>query len=279
MCLSCSQWQHVSGDAGKVAQESEVRPQYQGLSSRACLQWNPKATESRRLCCTGHSLGAAMALLFAQAAHVQHPQLAARISAVYGFAGLAPPHCRAPGCRSIYSSLSSRHAPAVCMPVGKLQSKGHPVLDGLGGKRQEADKVCMCLAAPRVGDAAFAAACQAAYAGRIYHLVHGSDIVPRVPPKFLEYVHAGKERFITSFGRVLTDEADIRKWHRIEGAGFVPLYLYKVLAGIVVRGESLRTLYRIVLLIVLPGLADHWPSDYEVAVRKHLDQQHASNER
>ena len=35
----------------------------------------------------GHSLGAALALLFAQAAHVQHPEISSRIAAVYGFAG------------------------------------------------------------------------------------------------------------------------------------------------------------------------------------------------
>ena len=36
----------------------------------------------------GHSLGAALALLFAQAAHVQSPELAARIAAVYCFGGM-----------------------------------------------------------------------------------------------------------------------------------------------------------------------------------------------
>ncbi|KAK9807288.1 hypothetical protein WJX73_008211 [Symbiochloris irregularis] len=160
---------------------------------------------------TGHSLGAALALLFAQAANAQHPQLARRIAGVYGFA------------------------------------------------------------APRVGDAAFAAACEAAYPQRIHHFVHASDIVPRVPPMILEYRHTGKERFITSLGRVLSDEAQIKRWHRIEGFGFLPLYLYKIGAGILTRGETLRTVYRVVLLVVLPGLADHWPSDYEAAIRRQID--------
>lgn len=128
-------------------------------------------------------------------------------------------------------------------------------------------------AAPRVGDAAFAAACESAYPQRIYHFVHASDIVPRVPPQFLEYQHTGRERFITTFGKVLSDDAEIKRWHRIEGLGFLPLYLYKICAGVVVRGEILRTLYRIVLLVVLPGLADHWPSDYEDAMRRHIDVQ------
>ena len=131
----------------------------------------------------------------------------------------------------------------------------------------------MCLAAPRVGDAEFARACERAYENRLHRLVHASDIVPRVPPKFLSYSHVGKEHFITSFGRIVIDQAEIKRWHRIEGLGFLPLYVYKVVAGIVVRGEWLRTLYRIVLLFVLPGLADHWPSDYEMWVRKEVETQ------
>lgn len=125
-------------------------------------------------------------------------------------------------------------------------------------------------AAPRVGDADFANACEAAYPERIHRLVHASDIVPRVPPKFLQYVHCGRERFITSFGGMVTEPGDIRRWHRIEGFGFLPLYVYKLAAGVIGRGEGLRTVYRLVLLLILPGLADHWPSDYEQWVRKDL---------
>lgn len=131
----------------------------------------------------------------------------------------------------------------------------------------------MCLAAPRVGDAEFVRTCEAAYPQRIHYLVHASDIVPRIPPKFLDYAHAGQEHFITSFGRIVSDPVQVRRWHRIEGFGFVPLYLYKLGAGVLTRGESLRTLYRVVLLFVLPGLSDHWPSDYEVWVRRQAEQQ------
>lgn len=63
----------------------------------------------------------------------------------------------------------------------------------------------------------------------------------------------------------------MKKWHRREGWGFIPLYLYKIIAGAFDSKESkLRTLYRIVLLVVFPGLTDHWPSDYEAKLRKAL---------
>ena len=152
-----------------------------------------------------------MAVLFAQATHVQQPAFAARIASVYTFA------------------------------------------------------------TPRVGDAEFARSFEAAFPDRIHRLVHSSDIVPRVPPKFLHYTHAGRERFITSFGQVISEPAEVKRWHNIEGFGFLPLYVYKVAAGVFMRRESLRSVYRIVLLFVLPGLADHWPSDYEQWIRKALN--------
>jgi hypothetical protein len=64
---------------------------------------------------------------------------------------------------------------------------------------------------------------------------------------------------------------ELRKWHRREAWGFIPLYLYKVVAGIFDRKEGLlRTVYRIVLLVAFPGLNDHWPADYEGKLRKAL---------
>ena len=48
---------------------------------------------------------------------------------------------------------------------------------------------------------------------------------------FLEYAHFGQEHYITSFGRHVTDPAEIQKWHRREMWGFVPLYLLKIVSG------------------------------------------------
>lgn len=51
----------------------------------------------------------------------------------------------------------------------------------------------------------------------------------------------------------------------------MPLYLYKLIAGIFDRREGwLRSLYRVFLLVTFPGLIDHWPADYEGKLRKEL---------
>jgi hypothetical protein len=64
---------------------------------------------------------------------------------------------------------------------------------------------------------------------------------------------------------------EVKRWHNIEGWGFIPLYLYKLLAGVFDRREgALRSLYRVFLLVTFPGLTDHWPADYEGKLRKAL---------
>jgi hypothetical protein len=159
----------------------------------------------------GHSLGAALAIVFAQVLHVRRPELAARIGGVYAFA------------------------------------------------------------APRVGDAAFAAAVSETYAGRLFRLGYGADIIPYLPPKFLEYRDAGEEVFITSFGQVLRDPQEVHRAKQIEGWGFIPLYLYKTVGGALnPREGAMRTLYRVGLLVTFPGLNDHLPAEYEGRLRRAL---------
>ena len=64
---------------------------------------------------------------------------------------------------------------------------------------------------------------------------------------------------------------DIRKWHQIEGWGFLPLYLYKLGSGLLGGQENpMRTLYRLLLLVTFPGLNDHFPGDYENKLRRAL---------
>ena len=73
--------------------------------------------------------------------------------------------------------------------------------------------------------------------------------------------HVGTEHYITSFAHVHTEPHMVERWHLIEGIGFIPLQLYKVVRGLVRRQESsLRSVYRLVLLILLPGLSDHYPA-------------------
>ncbi len=58
---------------------------------------------------------------------------------------------------------------------------------------------------PRVGNARFAAAFDAAFGGRSFRFINDRDIVPRVPPG-LEYTHDGGRLFINSQGEI-TPEA------------------------------------------------------------------------
>jgi hypothetical protein len=96
-------------------------------------------------------------------------------------------------------------------------------------------------------------------------------VVPHFPPHFLDYRHCGPEAFLTSRGRLVTDQGEVRKAHVREGWGFLPFYLYKLVAGALDPQEAaLRTVYRAVLLVLLPGLSDHFPGDYESRLKKLL---------
>jgi pimeloyl-ACP methyl ester carboxylesterase len=57
------------------------------------------------------------------------------------------------------------------------------------------------LGMPRVGDAAFAAQYNALLGKRTFRLVHGRDIVPRVPPFSIGFRHVGRVLACTSLGR------------------------------------------------------------------------------
>ena len=61
---------------------------------------------------------------------------------------------------------------------------------------------------------------------------------------------------------------EIKRWHRIEAWGFLPLYAYKFFAGL--GDGALRSLYRLGLLVTFPGLNDHLPSEYESRLRRAL---------
>ncbi len=76
-----------------------------------------------------------------------------------------------------------------------------------------------------------------------------------MPPKFLEYHHFGEEHYLTSWGRHVSSTMEISKARRVETFGFLPLYLWKLVAGLALNPKegSLRTVYRIVMLFLLPG--------------------------
>ncbi|KAK9808596.1 hypothetical protein WJX72_000227 [[Myrmecia] bisecta] len=171
-----------------------------------------RVSEGRQIFLTGHSLGGALANLFALGLQLRHPDLGERIGGIYSFG------------------------------------------------------------APRMGDSAFADAYTNANPGKTFRMVYASDIIPKVPPRWLEYTHFGEERFLTTFGQLLDDPKQITKWRRREAWGFLPLGFYKIGHGVVGSDEHslLRGLYRFMLLFVLPGLGDHWPSDYERMLRRQL---------
>ena len=63
---------------------------------------------------------------------------------------------------------------------------------------------------------------------------------------------------------------DIEHWRRIETwpVSFYGLYIWKIVYGLCFYDESIvRTLERLLLMFTVPGLTDHWPSDYERCLR------------
>ena len=51
-----------------------------------------------------------------------------------------------------------------------------------------------------------------------------------MPPRWLEYEHCGAERYITSFGRILSDPEDMQRWRNYEarpcpGSSYAPLLM------------------------------------------------------
>ena len=68
---------------------------------------------------------------------------------------------------------------------------------------------------PRVGDKQYINFCD------IYHVrwVHNNDIVTRLPPRWLGYVHAGKEMYIDRHGRLRKIVGTARAMDRLKGFG------------------------------------------------------------
>ena len=82
--------------------------------------------------------------------------------------------------------------------------------------------------------------------------------------------HCGMEVFINSFGNIVLEPDQITKEHAKETWGFIPLYMYKIGAG-VTNGESpLRLFYRL-LFVLGAGFNDHIPCDYEKKLRQNLE--------
>ena len=158
---------------------------------------------------SGHSLGGALAAVFAQALHARgHSGLARRVKGVHTFGG------------------------------------------------------------PRIGDENFCSHLSQNYPDATFRYVHGADIIPKVPPQFLLYEHFPTEIYLSSFGQLVLDAQDIQKWHKNEAWGYLPIQLYKTVGNLITLKESpVRTLYRLALLLSVPGLSDHFPVDYERLLR------------
>ena len=157
----------------------------------------------------GHSLGGALAAVFAQALHAKgHTELARRVKGVYTFGG------------------------------------------------------------PRIGDAEFCRLLSGNYPEANFRYVHGADIIPKIPPRFLLYDHFPTEIFLSSFGDLVLDSHLISRWHTIESYGYLPIQLLKTFGNLIrLRESPIRTLYRLALLVTVPGLSDHFPQDYEQLLR------------
>ena len=121
---------------------------------------------------------------------------------------------------------------------------------------------------PRIGDAEFCRLLGKHYPGSTFRYVHGADIIPKIPPKFLLYDHFPREIFLSSFGQLVLETKDVARWHKAEAWGYLPIQLYKTVGDLVrLREGPIRTLYRLALLLTVPGLADHFPQDYEQLLR------------
>lgn len=51
-----------------------------------------------------------------------------------------------------------------------------------------------------------------AFEGVGLRIAYGADIIPHLPPRFLEYADAGQEVYLTSFGAVLMDPKVRSPW-------------------------------------------------------------------
>lgn len=132
-------------------------------------------------------------------------------------------------------------------------------------------------AGPRIGDTQFCQMLADNYPQQTFRYVHAADIIPKVPPRFLLYAHFPREIFLSSFGQLVLKTEDIARWHTIEAWGYLFIQLQKTFGNLIRFRESpVRTIYRLALLISIPGLSDHFPQDYEQLLR---DQVKASSEK
>lgn len=121
---------------------------------------------------------------------------------------------------------------------------------------------------PRIGDADFCNLLGEQYPNSTFRYVHGADIIPKIPPRFLLYDHFPREIYLSSFGQLVLETRDIAKWHKGEAWGYLPIQLYKTVGNLIrLRESPIRTIYRLALLLTVPGLSDHFPQDYEQLLR------------
>eukprot|EP00884_Botryococcus_braunii_P008023 jgi/Botrbrau1/17221/Bobra.0799s0004.1 len=136
-------------------------------------------------------------------------------------------------------------------------------------------------AAPRFGDKGFSRLFSELFAGRNFRYVNASDIVCKLPPG-KGYAHPPMLRMITSYPQK-TDRGDTRvfreedgpalsrQWETTEdrlGYYYSAHKLWDSIRG--VSGENFVRMFFRILLLATPGFSDHFPSDYERALREEL---------
>ncbi|KAK9814198.1 hypothetical protein WJX72_002154 [[Myrmecia] bisecta] len=129
--------------------------------------------------------------------------------------------------------------------------------------------------APRVGDEDFVERFYTTYHNKSYRYVHAADVVPKVPAGS-GYTHHPCERFIRAFplegervlkAEILADE--IESWRHTEARMAFSHAFRKLVASLRPTSEDswLCSFCRFSTLL-LPGLTDHFPCEYDRALRE-----------
>jgi len=163
-------------------------------------------------------------------------------------------------------------------PISRLLITGHSLgaaLAGLCASRIDSElgvtaEAIYGFGMPRVGTPAFAAAYNALLGDRTYRFVHGSDIVPTVPPTKFGFCHVGRhvsckaeERFAASALSAKPSDAPPFVESLLSGMKAGLHQLFSV-GGFVpaVSNPNIRA-----SRLLPPGLADHLPDRYWRALK------------
>lgn len=126
----------------------------------------------------------------------------------------------------------------------------------------QARMTCITFGQPRTGDTQYRDSFESMFERKNIRFVHAADIVPKAL-HMADLRHVQKERFVTKDGRFLDDPEDI-EFNRRSQLWLSPLYSIADALGYLVQpGQRFLQAVFLVSLIPIPGLGDHFPSQYE----------------